>query len=190
MRILPVYLLISCRFGPWKRTIPFTVKWLTDIVGVWLGIQTRKKWTVKRSTKPGNCPAISFWLGEFNFKLTWKWKFFTFYLFSGLDNGTILIWTPLEEKQVKYLSQHQADVHYLSYSPDGVFLASADCDRKLVIWSTKVTDIFFQVFSSEILMIGLTLILYRRGNPFSSVKMNIYFQTFHRGCLPLTLITN
>ena len=72
MRILPVYLLISCRFGPWKRTIPFTVKWLTDIVGVWLGIQTGKKWTVKRSTNPGNCPAISFWLGEFNFKLTWS----------------------------------------------------------------------------------------------------------------------
>ena len=141
MRILPVYLLISCRFGPWKRTIPFTVKWLTDIVGVWLGIQTRKKWTVKRSTKPGNCQAISFWLGEFNFKLTWSENYLLL-IFSGLDNGTILIWTPLEEKQVKYLSQHQADVHYLSYSPDGVFLASADCDRKLVIWSTKVTDIF------------------------------------------------
>jgi len=36
------------------------------------------------------------------------------------------------------LSQHSNLVFWLSFSPDGRFLASADTSRKLIIWATEV----------------------------------------------------
>jgi WD40 repeat protein len=59
--------------------------------------------------------------------------------FSGLHNGNILMWTPLEEKEKNILiTPHTIGVRFLSFSPDGKFLASVDRVYKLIIWSTEV----------------------------------------------------
>ncbi len=72
--------------------------------------------------------------------ILFEFKFgFISFLFSGMDKGRILIWTPLErEKDEIILRQHSGVVDSLSFSPDGRFLASADTDGKLIIWSTEV----------------------------------------------------
>jgi WD40 repeat protein len=61
------------------------------------------------------------------------------FLYSGLDNGQIVVWTPLaEEKTSILISQHSRCVESLSFSPDGRFLASMDPVQKLIIWSAEV----------------------------------------------------
>jgi WD40 repeat protein len=64
---------------------------------------------------------------------------FISFSFSGMDKGRILIWTPLDSKEkTRILSQHSGWVDLLSFSPNGRFLASADDDGKLIIWTTEV----------------------------------------------------
>jgi WD40 repeat protein len=59
--------------------------------------------------------------------------------YSGLFNGKIVIWTPLENEKERILtSQHSHHVRSLSFSPDGRFLASTDDEKKLIIWATEV----------------------------------------------------
>ncbi len=66
---------------------------------------------------------------------------FISFSFSGLDEGRIVIWTPLDSKdktKILFSSQHSDFVVRLSFSPDGRFLASASWDGKLIIWATEV----------------------------------------------------
>ncbi|XP_046461319.1 uncharacterized protein LOC124207753 isoform X2 [Daphnia pulex] len=56
----------------------------------------------------------------------------------GLGNGGIVIWTRLDSmEKTRILSQHSNMVNWLSFSPDGRFLASADSRRKFIIWATE-----------------------------------------------------
>lgn len=62
--------------------------------------------------------------------------------FSGLKNGSIVLWNPLDLNKIvnkKTLgSQHKGRVRDVSYSPDGRFLASIGNDDQIVIRSTEV----------------------------------------------------
>ncbi|XP_046634171.1 F-box-like/WD repeat-containing protein TBL1X isoform X2 [Daphnia pulicaria] len=61
-----------------------------------------------------------------------------FILACGLNEGRIVIWTPLKKEKTRFLtSQHSDRVDWLSFSPDGRFLASEDMNGKLIIWSTE-----------------------------------------------------
>ena len=65
-------------------------------------------------------------------------------LISGLVDGSIVVWNPLETdetKQKRILRQKHLDsVMPLSFSPDGRLLASADGKGEFIIWSTKVSN--------------------------------------------------
>ncbi len=64
------------------------------------------------------------------------------YLFSGLYDGSVVIWNPLEENEEnrkRILPQkHSDEVVLLSFSPDGRFLSSADIKGELIIWLAEV----------------------------------------------------
>ena len=55
-------------------------------------------------------------------------------------DGSILIWSPLDKDKRPFVlvNEHSEQMHQVSFSPNGRFLASTDYERKLVIWSTKV----------------------------------------------------
>jgi WD40 repeat protein len=65
---------------------------------------------------------------------------FISFSFSASDEEEIVVWTPLDSKEkTRFLiKQHSSDVMWLSFSPDGRFLALASWQRKLIIWATEV----------------------------------------------------
>ena len=81
------------------------------------------------------------WLSSFFSNLIWNCIFI---FISGLRDGRIVVWNPLETdetKQKRILPQkHSHYVISLSFSPDGRFLASGDRSGKIIIWSTKVRN--------------------------------------------------
>lgn len=66
-----------------------------------------------------------------------KIDFFFFY-FSGLEDGTVVIWHVTENRFRILNGGHSDAVTRVSFSPDGQYLASLDNEEKLIIWSTKV----------------------------------------------------
>lgn len=68
---------------------------------------------------------------------------------SGLGNGSIVVWTPLEkDANPQYLKAHdpengRAVIDDLLFSPDGRKLVSHVYGGDLVVWCTKVTFRFF-----------------------------------------------
>jgi len=64
-------------------------------------------------------------------------------------DGSISIWAPLGKKMrpLLLLNGHTEQLHQVSFSPNGRYLASTDYDRKLIIWSTKVKS--YQMFLSD-----------------------------------------
>ena len=55
--------------------------------------------------------------------------------FSSVDDNSIRIWDITKESYVKVLSSHTDTVNYISFSPDGRFLASATKDGLIQIWN-------------------------------------------------------
>jgi WD40 repeat protein len=70
-----------------------------------------------------------------------------------MEDGSISIWAPLGKKMRPFLllDGHTEQLHQVSFSPNGRYLASTDYDRKLVIWSTKVfiVSYVFRTISSN-----------------------------------------
>jgi WD40 repeat protein len=73
--------------------------------------------------------------------------FFFFLTFSGLEDGSIAIWSPLTKNEqsrhriLNFGPENEVVVDSLSFSPDGRLLASLVGDEdgnQLIIWSTKV----------------------------------------------------
>ncbi len=85
-------------------------------------------------------------------KAPFNWNF-SFFSCSGLEDGSVVIWNPLEEVEAnrsRILPQKHSDrVWSLSFSPDGRFLASTDSPGELIIWSTKVRIKWEKVFMSS-----------------------------------------
>ena len=65
-------------------------------------------------------------------------------LISGSEDGSIVIWNPLETDETKQKRilprEHSNSVRSLSFSPDGRFLASGDQNGEIIIWSTEVRN--------------------------------------------------
>ncbi len=103
------------------------------------------------------CSSIKLWM-----RIPWDWRnqegisffprqeiwtrrkgsnfafFMSFSLYSGFEDGPVVIWTPLAKEKTRILRQHSGYVESVSFSPDGRFLASAGRHGKLIIWSTEV----------------------------------------------------
>ncbi len=73
-------------------------------------------------------------------------QFDLYFSCSGLEDGSVVIWNPLEEDETKrkrILPQKHSDwVRSLLFSPDGQFLASDAGlnDELIIIWSTEVRN--------------------------------------------------
>ena len=61
-----------------------------------------------------------------------------FLTFSGLEDGTVVIWHVTENRFQKLDGGHSDAVTRVSFSPNGQYLASLDNEEKLIIWSTQV----------------------------------------------------
>lgn len=65
-----------------------------------------------------------------------------------MEDGSISIWAPGRNMRPFLLFDgHTEQLHQISFSPNGRYLASTDYDRKLIIWSTKVKS--FRMFLSD-----------------------------------------
>ncbi|KAF2405476.1 WD40 repeat-like protein [Trichodelitschia bisporula] len=61
-------------------------------------------------------------------------------LVSASDDNVIFIWDPLGEtpsKPVARLLGHQKQVNHVTFSPDGLYIASASFDNSVKLWSAK-----------------------------------------------------
>jgi WD40 repeat protein len=116
--------------------------------------------------------------------------------YSGLFNGEIVIWTPLAKEKTRFLSQHSDRVDWLSFSPDGRFLASADSEGKFIIWSAEVnkkTERIKREWYLIVIQFKSIQRYFRTGNPFTSTKEKEEGAIVFRGSLlrlRMSLTTN
>ena len=67
-------------------------------------------------------------------------SFITMIIASGLQDGSIVVWKPLEEDEMKQkrILKCSKSVHSLLFSPDGRLLASSNEKGEIIIWSMEV----------------------------------------------------
>ncbi|KAI8909106.1 quinon protein alcohol dehydrogenase-like superfamily [Gorgonomyces haynaldii] len=59
-------------------------------------------------------------------------------LASGSDDFTLFLWEPSRSKKpIARMTGHQQPVNHLSFSPNGVYLASASFDKHVKLWDSK-----------------------------------------------------
>ncbi|KAI9561296.1 hypothetical protein GHT06_012252 [Daphnia sinensis] len=69
----------------------------------------------------------------------------SFIFVCGTADGDVRIWNPLEnEEKLRTLTrQHSKPLVLVVFSPDGLFLASADTNNKIIVWSTETWEPVF-----------------------------------------------
>lgn len=73
-------------------------------------------------------------------------------LISASDDSTIFLWSPLHtRKPLARLQGHQKAVNHVTFSPDGMYIASAAFDNSIRLW---VSDITLTSFSMDVLLIS------------------------------------
>lgn len=82
-----------------------------------------------------NYPKSITWLGLRKSSIDFSSSFF-----SGLENGSILVWSPTEKmiQPSLFFDGHSQELCQILFSPNGRYLASTDYEGQLVIWSTEV----------------------------------------------------
>jgi ribosome assembly protein 4 len=67
-------------------------------------------------------------------------------LATASDDCTMYLWTPLtSRKHVARLTGHQKQVNHVTFSPDGMYLASAGFDNHVKLWSARDGTFLFSL---------------------------------------------
>ena len=86
--------------------------------------------------------------------------------FSGSDDRTVLVWDLKSDSSIQQLKGHVEFVTAVSFSPNSQYLATADSDGNVIIWSIKVMRYFYSPITLQINMHHRN----RTGNQFSDVN--------------------
>ncbi len=60
------------------------------------------------------------------------------YIFSGSDDGVVILWNITAKTKVPLNSKNKSSVKCISFSPDGEYIAAGREDGQLDFWLVKV----------------------------------------------------
>lgn len=100
----------------------------------------------------------------------------SFIFACGTADGDVLIWNPLEndEKLRTLTRQHSKPLVLVVFSPDGRFLASADTNNKIVVWSTETWDPVFITRSPSLYSLKFSWLFTTSSTDASGYKFAFY----------------
>ena len=87
--------------------------------------------------KMGNRWSVrQYYRGQVGLLFTVKWSP-TDYRLAARWNGTVRVWDALTGEQLQSYGGHSEEIHGLTWSPDGRWIASADGEKTVQIWDVR-----------------------------------------------------